>query len=67
MTPSSITLLQWTPKGIEKVKEEPYRLDPIRKAVKEGGGELKAYPFTLGECEKISMSQVPRGMMPLRP
>ena len=40
--PTFVTLLQWTQKGIENVKEGPSRLDQAREALKAVGGELKA-------------------------
>jgi len=49
--PTFITLLQWTQKGIENVKEGPSRLDQAREALKAVGGELKAYYLTLGEYD----------------
>jgi uncharacterized protein with GYD domain len=59
--PTFITLLQWTQKGIENVKEGPSRLDQVREALKAVGGELKAYYLTLGEYDGVAISEVPSG------
>ncbi len=59
--PTFITLLQWTQKGIENVKEGPSRLDQAREALKAVGGELKAYYLTLGEYDGVVISEVPSG------
>ena len=57
--PTFVTLLQWTQKGIENVKEGPSRLDQAREALKAVGGELKAYYLTLGEYDGVVISEVP--------
>ncbi len=59
--PTFVTLLQWTQKGIENVKEGPSRLDQAREALKAVGGELKAYYLTLGEYDGVVISEVPSG------
>ena len=38
--PTYITLVNYTPKGIENVKESPQRLDAAKKAFKGMGAEL---------------------------
>ncbi len=59
--PTFITLLQWTQKGIENVKEGPSRLDQAREALKAVGGEMKAYYLTLGDYDGVVISEVPSG------
>jgi uncharacterized protein with GYD domain len=38
-----ITLINWTQKGLENVKESPARLDAAKKAFQAMGGEIKAF------------------------
>jgi uncharacterized protein with GYD domain len=59
--PTFVTLLQWTQKGIENVKEGPSRLDQAREALKAVGGEMKAYYLTLGDYDGVVISEVPSG------
>ena len=59
--PTFITLVQWTTKGIENVKDGPSRLDQAREAVKAVGGELKAYYLTLGAYDGVAISEFPTG------
>jgi len=46
--PTYITLLNWTQKGIENVKESPGRLDVAKKAFQAAGAELKEFYLVMG-------------------
>ena len=57
--PTYITLLKYTQKGIENIKEGPSRLDAAKKAIKASGGEMKAYYLTMGSLDAVSISEAP--------
>ena len=57
--PTYITLLKYTQKGIENIKEGPSRLDAAKKAIKAAGGEMKAYYLTMGSYDAVSVSEAP--------
>jgi uncharacterized protein with GYD domain len=46
--PTYITLLHFTQKGIEAIKEGPARLDRAKPAFKAAGAELKAFYLVTG-------------------
>lgn len=54
-----ITLIRWTEKGIEKVKESPNRLDAAKKAFQSMGAELKEFYLVMGRYDIIIVSEVP--------
>jgi uncharacterized protein with GYD domain len=57
--PTYITLLRWTPQGIQHIKESPARLDQAREAIKAAGGELKAFYLTMGQYDSVAISDAP--------
>jgi uncharacterized protein with GYD domain len=57
--PTYITLLKYTQKGIENIKEGPSRLDAAKKAIKAAGGEMKAYYLTMGPYDAVSIGESP--------
>ena len=48
-----ITLINWTQKGLENVKESPARLDAAKKAFQAMGGEIKAFFLVTGRYDMI--------------
>ncbi len=54
-----ITLIRWTEKGIEKVKESPKRLDAAKKAFQSMGAELKEFYLVMGRYDIIIISEAP--------
>jgi len=54
-----ITLIRWTEKGIEKVKESPTRLDAAKKAFRSMGAELKEFYLVMGRYDIIIVSEAP--------
>ncbi len=54
-----ITLIRWTQKGIENVKESPARLDAVKKAYKAMGAELKEFYLVMGQYDMVVVSEVP--------
>jgi uncharacterized protein with GYD domain len=57
--PTYITLLTYTPQGIEKIKESPARLEKAKAAVKAAGGEMKAFYLTMGGYDAVAISEAP--------
>jgi len=57
--PTYITLLKFTQKGIENIKEGPSRLDAAKKVIKAAGGEMKAFYLTMGSYDAVCISEAP--------
>ena len=57
--PTYITLVNYTQKGIENVKESPARLDKVKEAMKAAGGEFKAFYLTMGRYDMVVISEAP--------
>lgn len=57
--PTYITLLRWTQKGVENIKEGPSRLDKVKEAIKTAGGEMKAFYLTMGAYDMVAISEAP--------
>lgn len=57
--PTYISLLRYTQKGIEKIKESPTRLDAAKKTFREAGAELKAFYLTTGRLDAVTIFEAP--------
>jgi uncharacterized protein with GYD domain len=57
--PTYITLLRWTQKGAEKVKESPNRLDAARKAFQAAGVQLKEFYMVMGQYDMVAVVEAP--------
>ncbi len=57
--PTYITLLHWTQKGIENVRESPTRLKKAKEAIKAAGGEMTAFYMTMGQYDAVTISEAP--------
>jgi len=57
--PTYITLIKYTQKGIEKMKESPSRLDAAKKIFKAAGGEIKEFYLTMGSYDAICIGEAP--------
>ncbi len=57
--PTYISLVSFTQKGIEQMKESPERLQAARKAAAAGGGEIKQFYLTLGQYDAVAISEAP--------
>ncbi|HUG81863.1 MAG TPA: GYD domain-containing protein [Bryobacterales bacterium] len=57
--PTYISLVNWTQKGIENVKDSAARLDKAKSAIKAAGGKLKAAYMTIGEYDLVVISEAP--------
>jgi len=54
-----ISLLRWTQKGIENVKEGPGRLDAARAAFRAVGAEIKSFHLVMGRYDAVVVSEAP--------
>ena len=57
--PTYITLLRYTQKGIETIKEGPARLDAAKQAFAAVGGTLKGFYLTTGQYDAVAISEFP--------
>jgi uncharacterized protein with GYD domain len=57
--PTYMTLIRWTQKGVESVKEGPSRLDMARQAFKAMGAELKQMYLVMGQYDMVVIGEVP--------
>ena len=57
--PTYITLVKWTHKGLENVKDSPNRLDKVKASVKAAGGAVKAWYMTMGQYDGVLISEAP--------
>ena len=54
--PTYISLLRYTQKGAENIKESPARLDAAKKLFQSMGAELKAWYLTMGPATRLPVS-----------
>jgi uncharacterized protein with GYD domain len=54
-----ISLLRYTQKAVENLKDSPKRLEATKKAFEAAGGNLKAIYWTLGQYDAIAISEFP--------
>jgi len=54
-----IMLANWTDAGARQVKDSPRRLDQARQALKEMGGEFRAFFMTMGEYDLVAIYEAP--------
>jgi uncharacterized protein with GYD domain len=54
-----ISLLRWTQKGIENVKDGPSRLDAARSAFRAVGAEIKSFHLVMGRYDAVVVSEAP--------
>lgn len=57
--PHYVSLLQYTQKGVENLKDSPKRVDATRKAIEAGGGRLKAVYWTMGQYDAVIIAEFP--------
>ena len=54
-----VMLANWTEQGVRSARESPKRLDAAKKALKEMGGELRAFFLTMGEFDMVALYEAP--------
>ena len=57
--PTYVSLVQYTAKGIESIKESPKRLDGARKAFEDAGATLKEFYLVMGEYDIVIIVDAP--------
>jgi uncharacterized protein with GYD domain len=54
-----VTLIKYTQKGVENMKESPNRLDTAKELFKSMGGELKSFYLAMGRYDAVVISEGP--------
>jgi len=54
-----MTLIKYTQKGVENMKDSPNRLDTAKELFKSMGGELKSFYLTMGRYDAVVISEGP--------
>ena len=57
--PTYISLIRFTQKGVETIREGPKRLDVAKQAFRDAGAELKAFYLVTGQYDAVAISEVP--------
>jgi uncharacterized protein with GYD domain len=57
--PTYITLVRFTQKGIENIKEGPARLEAAKNGFQAMGAEIKAFYLVMGQYDAIVISEAP--------
>ncbi len=57
--PTYISLIHFTQRGVETIKEGPKRLDAARQAFRAAGAELKAFYLVTGQYDAIAITEAP--------
>jgi uncharacterized protein with GYD domain len=57
--PTYISLIRYTQKGMETLKEGPKRLDAAKQRFRAAGGELKAFYLVTGQYDAVAISELP--------
>jgi uncharacterized protein with GYD domain len=52
-------LINWTDQGIRNIKDSPKRVDAAKKAVKDIGGEVKAFYMLQGSYDAVLILEAP--------
>lgn len=54
-----VSLIRFTQRGVESMKESPARLDRARAAIEAAGGRLTAFYLTMGHYDAVTVSEMP--------
>ena len=57
--PTYISLIKFTQKGTENIKDSPERLKKAIEMVESSGGKMKKVYYTLGQYDAITISEYP--------
>jgi len=57
--PTYVTLLRFTQKGIEAIKEGPGRLDVAKEAYRAAGAKLKDFYLVTGKYDAVVVAEAP--------
>src|ERR1700739_4376215 len=64
--PHYISLIRYTQKGVESLKDSPKRVEATKKAFEAAGGKLKAIYWTLGQYDAVAIGEFPDDETALR-
>ncbi len=57
--PTYMTLIKYTQKGVENMKDSPNRLDAAKELFKSMGGELKSFHLAMGRFDAVVIAEGP--------
>ncbi len=57
--PTYITLINFSQRGIEEIKDSPNRLQAAKEAVRAAGGDFKEFYLTMGRFDGIAVIEAP--------
>ena len=57
--PTYVSLIRFTQKGAESIKEGPARVDRAKQAFRAAGGELTAFYLVMGQYDAVAISEMP--------
>ena len=57
--PTYVSLIHFTQKGVESIKEGPARVERAKQAFRAAGGELKAFYLVMGRYDAVAISEMP--------
>jgi uncharacterized protein with GYD domain len=57
--PTYISLIKYTQKGVEAIKDSPKRLDAGKEIFRKFGGELKQFYLVMGEYDIVIIGEAP--------
>lgn len=57
--PTYISLINFTQKGTETIKDGPKRLDAAKQRFRDAGAELKAFYLVTGQYDAVSIIEAP--------
>ncbi|HWQ52426.1 MAG TPA: GYD domain-containing protein [Bryobacteraceae bacterium] len=57
--PTYITLLRWTPQGLQNIKQSPSRLDAARKSFESAGLKMKDFYMVTGQYDMVAIMEAP--------
>jgi uncharacterized protein with GYD domain len=57
--PTYVTLLKFTDKGIQNIKDSPKRVEAAKQMAKAGGAQIKAIYYVMGHYDAVVISEAP--------
>jgi len=57
--PTYVSLLKFTQKGVESIKQAPKRIEAAKQMAKAGGAQIKAVYYVMGRYDAVVISEAP--------
>jgi uncharacterized protein with GYD domain len=57
--PCRRTILEWTPQGLQNIKQSPSRLDAARKGFEAAGAKMKDFYMVTGRYDMVAIVDAP--------